>query len=942
MRVLLVEDNPGDALLVRELLRFQPNAPTELAEVGSLSAASQRLETEPYDALLLDLGLPDSQGLETFERLSAAHPELPVVVLSGLGDEAVALRAVQAGAQDFLVKGEIDGDLLVRALRYAVERQQGKAELRASASSWQATFDAIGDAVSLLDADQRILRSNTAMQNLTGLTAEDLRGRFCYEVVHDQCEPLADCPFHRMCDSRARCSMKLESGSTCYQIHVDPLFDEHGALVGAVHTIADVTVQHQAARATARSERQHRILGLVGRALLEHEDHALWFEVSRILCEGFISPRGLVGVVGPKGDMTLHDFDLANIELESLPPARVLPASHWRDAPWAVALRERRTSHFSVSSTWDPLGPRPVRRLVVVPLQLQGEIHGMLALADAGVDYQPEDLSLLELVSQQLAPVIEARARQQEQKQQRRQAEDALRVSEGLHRSLLHALPDGVLQMDLEGIITYASPRAAELLRCPGGGALTGGASLATVVLEDRDQAQAFVARTLEHGGSGAEILVRERPDGSRFPCEVSGTLVRDAAGEPASILCVLRDLSEKHEAKRALREAKEQLVEAQRLESLGRLAGGVAHDFNNLLGVVLTTTELIAQDHDDPELRDDLDQIAQAATRAAALTQQLLAFGRRQVLSPVILDLNGVVRELDRMLRLLLGEDVQLVLDLAPDLGLVEADPTQIEQVLMNLVVNARDAMPLGGRIVIRTADLDVDEDDRALHPTCFLGSLVLLSVSDTGHGMDEQVQSRLFEPFYTTKEQGRGTGLGLATVYGIVQQSHGTIHVHSAPGQGASFEVCLPRREGLARVGTGRPSLSGAAARGEETILLVEDEEPLRQAVARTLERAGYQVLCAGSLDQALAVLDVHVGPVHLLLTDVVLPGPGGRVVAETLRERLPGLRVIYTSGFAQDAITQRGVDGESGMFLQKPVFPRALVGAVRAVLDGGGVRG
>jgi len=378
-----------------------------------------------------------------------------------------------------------------------------------------------------------------------------------------------------------------------------------------------------------------------------------------------------------------------------------------------------------------------------------------------------------------------------------------------------------------------------------------------------------------------------------------------------------------------------QQLRQAQKMEAVGRLAGGVAHDFNNLLTVITSYSDLLFEDLEegDPK-RDDLTQIIKAATGAAALTRQLLAFSRQQVIQPRVLDVNAVVESTRKLLTRLIGEDVELVATLAPDLGLVMNDPGQIEQVIMNLVVNARDAMPEGGRLTIETANVDVGAEFVHDHPLAQPGRYVLLAVIDTGTGMDAETQAHIFEPFFTTKEAGKGTGLGLATVYGIVKQSGGFIWLYSELGRGSAFKVYLPRIEAAAE--TVDATRTAPLPRGTETVLVVEDAAAVRTVVRHMLERSGYRVLDAADGTLALEIAARHHGPIHLVVTDVVMPAMGGRQLSEQLTRLRPETKVLYTSGYTDDAIVRHGVLEAGVPFLQKPFTPEALVRKVREVLD------
>jgi PAS domain S-box-containing protein len=407
------------------------------------------------------------------------------------------------------------------------------------------------------------------------------------------------------------------------------------------------------------------------------------------------------------------------------------------------------------------------------------------------------------------------------------------------------------------------------------------------------------------------------------------------------------QEIAERQRAQEALRRSEEELRQSQKMDAIGRLAGGIAHDYNNLLSIILSYSSMMMESLSpaDP-LRADAEQIAIAGQRARDLTRQLLAFSRRQMMRPEVLDLGEVVRNIEPMLRRVLGEDVELTIASARPVGLVKADPGQIQQIVMNLVVNARDAMPDGGKLRIETGDVLLDDEHAKHHVGVGAkpGPHVALTVSDSGAGMDYATAARVFEPFFTTKPRGKGTGLGLSTVLGIVQQSGGHVTIESAPSRGATFRIYLPRTDETraASAPAAAPRAAGARSTprgGSETILLVEDEGQLRVLARDILRGAGYQVLDAPNAAEALRVAERHAGPVHLLLTDVVMPHTGGRELARRLAASRPRMRVLYMSGYTDDAIVQHGVVDPGISFLPKPITPDALLGKVREALDGEG---
>ena len=520
-----------------------------------------------------------------------------------------------------------------------------------------------------------------------------------------------------------------------------------------------------------------------------------------------------------------------------------------------------------------------------------------------------------------------------------RQAEEILRASEERFRSLIENASDVITILDGNGIVRYASP-AIERVLGYAPERLVGTSVRELVHPEDVPTTRSWLADLRRGGGEVVEVRVLAEC-GEWRTLEAVGKLLVDAP-DGREIVVNARDVSERKQAEEALQASEEQLRQAQKMEAVGRLAGGVAHDFNNLLTAISGYSEfLIAQLDEGSGLRHDAEEIQKAAERAAALTRQLLAFSRRQVLQPKVLDLNGVVAEVSRLLIRLIGEDVQLSTFEDSALGKVRADPGQLEQVLVNLAVNARDAMPNGGRLTIRTGNLRVVEPLHGEGGELDPGEYVTLSVRDTGSGIDLATRTHLFEPFFTTKEQGKGTGLGLATVFGIVKQSGGDILVDSALGEGAEFTIVLPRVDvSVVEVADASAALAPGATTessdGAETVLLVEDEHVVRSLVRDVLERSGYAVLEAPDGASALELCSAHLGHIDLLLTDVVMPRMSGRQLAEQLAGQRPGLRVLFTSGYADGEMDEASPLEGGASFVGKPFSPDELTRKVRELLD------
>jgi hypothetical protein len=547
--------------------------------------------------------------------------------------------------------------------------------------------------------------------------------------------------------------------------------------------------------------------------------------------------------------------------------------------------------------------------------------------------------ALEQRVRERTAQLEDANRRLMEQVEAREMAAAQLSAEKERLVVTLRSIGDAVITTDVEGRITLLNAVAETLTGWRAHEALGRPVGEVFRIIDEGSRAEVEnpVARVLREGvvcavASRAALVAA---DGRERPIADSGAPIRDANGTVAGVVLVFRDVTDARKAEDDLRERlafKQKFEQAQKLETVGRLAGGVAHDFNNLLTVILTCTEQARSDLARKMSVDaeDIEQILAAAERARDLTRQLLAFARKQVVAPTDLDLNTVVRGTEKLLRRVLGEDIALVVRLEPDLGGVHCDPGQIEQIIMNLAVNSRDAMEQGGAVFIETANVK-PQDPRA-EPSALPD--VRLTVRDTGIGMSREVQQHLFEPFFTTKPPGRGTGLGLATVYGIVQQSGGRISVDSEVGRGTAVHVTWPSVSTTlsSSVRSARP----AAAHGSETIVVVEDDPSVRRVTARALSRAGYRVLAASDGAEALESALRASSPVDLVISDVVMPGMSGPNVVDAMRKLFSKVKVLYVSGYTRDSMATRGVVDEGAEFVQKPFTADALLARVRSVLD------
>ncbi|MBN2343272.1 MAG: response regulator [Deltaproteobacteria bacterium] len=560
--------------------------------------------------------------------------------------------------------------------------------------------------------------------------------------------------------------------------------------------------------------------------------------------------------------------------------------------------------------------------------------HTAVAAMEAGAhDYVTKD-NLIRLV-----PAIERELREAKERRERKRSEEALRRSEERFRTVVDASIDTLISVDLDGSISLFNQAATRMLKYEWTEVI--GQSIDMLISPDyRADVNFFVASQSSvsvpsHRIIGNTIEVDAlTKGGEKLPVELS--LSYGTRGREDFLLVIMRDISEKRRSQEVLEETEAQLRLSQKMEAIGRLAGGVAHDFNNLLGAILGYSDVMLLDvkEGDP-LREDILEISRAAKRAAELTRQLLVFSRKQVMQPQVFSMNVVVEGAKRMLGRLIGEDIHLETHLEDELKTTKADPVQMEQVIMNLVVNARDAMPDGGKLSIRTYNVKIPIENAIRDfQNSISGDAVVLEVEDTGMGMSDEVLSHIFEPFFTTKEQGKGTGLGLSTVFGIVKQSDGVITVNSEISQGTTFKVYMPAvdeiTEQLQIIAERREP-----HRGTETILVVEDEQMLRSLICRLLRKSGYKVFEAADGQEAITFIDGFDGHMDLLITDVVMPKMNGRNLAEIAVKRNKGLKVLFMSGYADDTLMQHGVFNVGQSYIQKPFSADALCLRVRQIL-------
>ncbi len=732
----------------------------------------------------------------------------------------------------------------------------------------------------MVDLEGKILFSNPSAERIFGLAEAEVTGRQFPPILGHQPQSIDEelraaasgRPVH---DLEIRLERK-DASSVFVSLSTSNVQDNEGKLSGFLLVLADIT---QRKRAEEELVRLRKAVENTGEAIFLTE------------------PDGLISWINP-AFTEIYGYTAAEVVGHCTPRilrSGTLGSEDYRKF-WERILRKEVVTAEVVNKTRDG-------RLVTVEgsvnpvLDESGRILGFLAIQ--------RDVS------------------------DRKGTEAALHESEELYRTLVETSPDGIVLAALDGTVRLCNQRAVAMAGYASATELIGLNAFNFVAEEERDRARKKAHSLLE----SREFRNREhtllRKDGSRFPAELSVSLYLDTHGQPKGIVGMMRDLTSR-------RQLEAQLLQAQKMEAIGKLAGGVAHDFNNLLTAIIGYSDLLLSDSAvTHSMRQDIQAIKKVGEKASGLVRQLLAFSRRQVMQPKVMSLNTTIADMSRMLQRLIGENVELVTLLDPALGYIKADPVQMEQVLLNLAVNSREAMPSGGRLTIETSNLEIKDSIGAAGSTFPPGEYVLLTVRDTGSGMDQETVAHAFEPFFSTKDAGRGSGLGLSTVYGIVNQSGGSISVESQTGKGTTFKIFLPRVEpGPALQEPARTEKK--SLQGNETILVAEDEEGVRRVVQSFLEGKGYKVLEARDGLEAIETYEKHQGPIHLLVTDLVMPRMGGLELGQRLMRANPGLRVLYMSGYSDQAVASQGKLEPGTMFLQKPFSTDALAQSVRQLLD------
>ncbi len=874
-------------------------------------------------------------------------------------DQVIGVLSFQATKPNAYTGGDLRlaervGDQIAGAVANAhlfIQLKRTEEALRESESKFRDLYDNAPLGYHEYNQDGRITKVNQTDLDMLGYAAAEMVGRPIWtfnvgaEVTREQV--LAKLAGTLPPGRNLERTYRRKDGTTFPVLIQDRLIlDEKNKIKGIRCTIQDITGIKQAEESLQRSEeRAKRIaqenvvmaeIGQIISSTLNIDDvYERFAEKVRSLIP---FDRITINIVNPENNTATMAY-VTGVDIPGRRSGDIIPLAG------TIAEECTRTLSsflFQPESPDEGINRFPIllltfkaglRSMMSVPLISKDKIMGILHLLSTKPKaYSEGDVRLAERIGNQIAGAIA----NVQLFTERKRTEESLRKSEEKFQKLFDEAPVGYMELDAKGCITQVNRTELTMLGYTQEEMV--GQPLWKFVVEE-EAAREKIKAKLSGSIPSSKSLERtyKRKDGTTLPVVIEDALIRDVDGRITGIHATIRDVSEHKRVEKEMADLQEQLRQSQKIEAIGQLAGGIAHDFNNLLTVIKGYAQLSLLDlKENNPLWENIQEIQKATQRATDLTRQLLAFSRRQILDPKVLDLNSLLRDTEKMLRRMIGEDIELVTLLSEDLGRVKIDPGQIEQVILNLAVNARDAMPSGGKLRIETANVESEEGYALTHLGVIPGHYVRLSVSDTGVGMSREVQEKAFDPFFTTKEKGKGTGLGLSTVHGIVTQSGGKIWVYSEPGHGTTFKIYFPTIEGALDAVTGKNEPDSFPT-GSETVLLVEDEPSVRDLANRLLKQQGYRVLEAANGEEALRLAQDTTGEkIHLLLTDVVLPQMGGKELADQLKLFRPDLKVLYTSGYTDYAIVHHGVLDSGTHFLQKPFSLKTLSQKIREALD------
>ena len=929
MRVLIIEDNGDDVAYIREMLHEASPGGFNVVIAESLAEGLSALANGGYQVILLDLSLPDSRGLDTFAEVYAAASDIPIVVLSGMADESAAIEAVHRGAQDYLVKGTISETVLARALQYAVERKAITKALADSEARFRGLAESIADVFYAMDKDLRITYWNHAAEAFTGVPATEAMGSSFYYVFPHVSGSIAEQAYLdvlRTARPQAfETQQDLGGQKVFYEVSVYPFKDGLSVFAKDVtaRRAAEESLRHRAEIEALVAEISTSFVSLAAGDMDAGINRAL-----RKMGEFAGVDRSYIFLLAADGTRmsNTHEWCATGIEPQRL----ILQDQSVADYLWSISrLRAGEIVHVPrVGDLPEEASPerrilelQDIQSLVLVPMLSKASLIGFLGFDSVRREktWDDMDVQLLKVVSEILVTAIE-----------RHRAEEDTRQSEERFQVLLESLHDVVWAASYDGsALLYLSPTAETVYGRPRA-AFFANSQLWREVVHPKDGPRVDQESAKLFAAGQADIEYRIlRPDGEVRWLRDRKSVVLDKAGKPVRIGGVASDITEH-------KRIEEQWFQAQKMEAIGLLAGGIAHDFRNQLTVIKGFGErLLRRELVKEEAREDVEEILKAVEHSASLSAQLMIFSRKETLHPRVVNLAGVVSEMSKGLHRMLGEDIRLATRFQKDLGSVALDPSLFQQAVMNLAINARDAMPQGGELSIELSNVDLGSDFIKGQPDVAPGPYVQATITDTGMGMGGIALSRVFEPFFTTKPQGQGTGLGLSMVYGFVKQSQGCVEVASQVNRGTTFRMYFPRTAELAD-SNGPCTSPGPLPAGRGTVLVVEDEPGVRLLLAGTLRECGYTVLETSVPEEAASLARQSQQPLDLLITDVVMPAMSGPDVVAKVREVQSNVRVLYVSGYAGKALTDHGIREDNVAILAKPFSAEQLASAVRNALE------
>ncbi len=883
IKLLLVEDNPGDARLIQEMVKKAGVGRYEISTVGTLDNAVDQLRKSSFDGLILDLNLPDSQGITTLKSILGNAPGTAVVVITGLDDEALVVDSLHTGAEDYLVKGKFDGSLLIRSLRYAIERKRSERELRESKSLFASVVENIPLMIFLKESkDLRFVIFNRAGEELLGYDRKDLLGRNNLDLFPPEQAANFMSKDREVLDGEAgmldipeEFILTAKKGQRILHTRKVCIRGEDGVTKYLLGISEDITERKQEElkllRALDEAQRFREIMDQIPVYVYFKDAQSRYVYGNKATLELFrCSLEGLIG----RQDSELMPTGAAE-QIKAI-EARVLQGEQTTEE---VVSENGRVFWEVKTPIWEGAEHK--------------KIIGLLAVS--------RDIT------------------------ESRKAEEKDR----LLATIVESSDNAIFSRDLANLITSWNRGAEKIYGYSPAEAI--GMSAEQLVPAERKEEMRMLTEQLNAGHKIAHFETEHlRKNGETIQVALTITPLQGQNGQAIGFSTIASNVTE-------FKLLKQGLMQAQKLASIGEMAGGIAHDFNNLLNVIIGYSDLALIKKDDRDaVQSYLEEVKGAGKKAAALTGQLLAFSRKQNLSPKSLSLNLVVQDMEKMLKEAVGEKVTLKLELDKGLQAIYADQTQMEQVLMNLCVNARDAITQGGQLLIQTCNCTLSESQALEISEARVGEFVCLTVKDNGKGMEPITMAKIFEPFFTTKTRGKGTGLGLSVTYGIVKQHNGWINVSSQPGQGTEFKVWLPMDTRKSEEPRESKKIALEYGRGTgERILLVEDQPENLALSTVILQKHGYIVFPAQNAEEALISFKEEKKKFNLLFTDMILPGMDGRQLAEEVSRQNPGIKVLVCSGYLDDRIELPELDKLGYRFLGKPYESETMLAAVHKAL-------